>query len=92
MDKKEAKRLLSEFLADLEKRPYQELVGLIGEPVCFEIQGSDGKAYQIEYEGLWDSKPGGLLRVIASIDDGGLWSAFAPLTMDLLVDTDGTLL
>jgi len=33
---------------------------------------------------FWDGRPGGDIRVLASIDDGG-WRAFFPLTETLVV-------
>ena len=89
MDKVEARGLLEEFLDDLKIRPRQELLGLIANPVCIEKTGKSGTVYQIEYEAVWDSEPGGDLRIIASIDDGGFRSALKPLTADFLVSFQG---
>jgi hypothetical protein len=38
---------------------------------------------------LWDDRAGGNIRVIASIDDGGL-HAFAPLTDSFIKAPDGS--
>jgi hypothetical protein len=46
--------------------------------------------YQIELNVFWDSKPGGDLRIIGSIDDSG-WRAFVPLTESLIMKRDGKL-
>ena len=89
MDKAEARKLLSEFLEGLQKKPYEELLQLVRNPVCDEIEGSSGTQYQIEYEALWDSEPNGLLRIVASIDDGGLISAMFPITLSFLADREG---
>ena len=40
--------------------------------------------YQIEIQITWDHKPGGDVRVLAAIDDGG-WRAFMPLSADLIL-------
>jgi hypothetical protein len=90
VDKVEARCLLEEFLDDLKTRSREELLGLIAHPVCIEKTGRSGTVYQIEYEAVWDSGTGGDLRIIASIDDGGLRSAFKPLTADFLVSFQGT--
>jgi hypothetical protein len=88
MDKVEARVLLKAFVEDLQQQPYSELVRLIRNPVCVEMKGPSGTPYQIEYESLWDSEPNGLLRIMASIDNGGLISAMFPITLCFLVDSD----
>ena len=89
MDKVEARQLLEEFLQELKARSFLELQELLSNPVCIERQGPSGVIYQIEYEAVWDDKPGGDLRVIASIDDGGLLSAILPVTSGFLVTPIG---
>ena len=89
MDKVEARRLLTGFVDELQKKPYDELVQLIRNPICVEVEGVSGAQYQIEYEALWDSEPNGLLRIMASIDDGGLITAMFSITQSFLVDSDG---
>jgi hypothetical protein len=85
MDRIEASILLQEFLQDLKTRSFLELQELLSNPVCIERQGPSGVIYQIEYEAVWDFEPGGNLRLIASIDDGGLLSAMMPVTSGFLV-------
>ena len=92
MDKVEARKLLTAFVKDLQKKPYDELVQLIANPICAELEGPSGVQYQIEYEALWDAKPNSLLRVMASIDDGGLITAMFPITLSFLVNSDGKVL
>jgi hypothetical protein len=92
VDKVEARKLLTEFVEDLRKKSYDELVQFIRNPVCVEVNGSSGKQYQIEYEALWDTDPDGLLRIMASIDDGRLISFMFPITESFLIDQDGKLL
>jgi hypothetical protein len=89
MDKTEAKELLKEFLASLQNRSFAELEQFVGNPVCVEIQAKSGTPYQIECEALWDSEPGGDLRVLASIDDGGLTSAMFPICSDFIITPEG---
>jgi hypothetical protein len=84
--------LLEEFLVGLRRQSYRELKQLVGDSVCFEIQGESGTIYQVEYEALWDSEPGADLRVLASIDDGGLIRAMFPVCSDFIVTPDGEVL
>jgi hypothetical protein len=80
MNMVEARSLLEEFLDDLKSRSREELLGLISNPACLEKTGPSGKIYQLEHQAVWDKDPGGDLRIIASIDDGGFLSAMMPLT------------
>jgi len=89
MDKTEARLVLEEFLQELRQKSYEELQTFISNPVCFERRGHSGAVYQIEYEAVWDSKPGQTLRIIAAIDDGGFLSALRPLTSGFLVTPSG---
>jgi hypothetical protein len=92
MDKAEARQLLEEFLQELKTRSYPELQELLGNPVCIAIKGASGAEYQIEYEAVWDLEPGGDLRLIASIDDGGLLSAMLPVSSGFLITPHGEIL
>ncbi|MFZ5450519.1 MAG: hypothetical protein ACOZF2_01405 [Thermodesulfobacteriota bacterium] len=92
MDKIEARAILEAFLHELKTCPYLELQKLISNPVCLKKQGQSGASYQIEYEAVWDFEPGGNLRIIASIDDGGLVSAMVPLCLDFLVTPAGKII
>jgi hypothetical protein len=57
----------------------------VGENEALEVTGPSGRKYQIEYDIVWDHKPpNGDIRIIGSVDDGGL-RAFAPLTDSRLV-------
>ena len=91
MDKQEARDLLEQFVERLRQKPYQELARLIRNPVSVEVSSASGVSYQIEYEALWDNEPGGLLRVMASIDDGRLLTAMFPITISFVIDSDGRL-
>lgn len=89
MDRIEASILLQEFLQDLKTRSFLELQELLSNLVCIEKPGKSGVVYQIEYEAVWDFEPGGNLRLIASIDDGGLLSAMLPVSSGFLVTPEG---
>jgi hypothetical protein len=89
MDKKEAQKLLTEELGAYRRRSYADLAASIGEVRSGEIAGPAGREYQTEVNVLWDDRPGGNIRVIGSIDDGGL-RAFAPLTDSFIKAPDGS--
>jgi hypothetical protein len=64
---------------------------LIGKVETKECVGEDGKKYQLEMQGFWDSKKGANVRLIVAADDGG-WRAYKPLTGDFITRPDGSLL
>jgi hypothetical protein len=86
MDKSEAQKVLGEQLARFSKRSYADLVPLVESRHVedFEARGSSGTKYQVEVQFFWDDKPRGVVRVVGSIDDGGI-RAFIPLTQTFLV-------
>ena len=86
MDKSEAQRVLTEQLARFSERSYAELVPLVetSHVEDFEARGASGTNYQVEVQFFWDDKPRGVVRVVGSIDDGGL-RALVPLTQTFLV-------
>ena len=84
MDKSEAQKILREQLARFGK--YTELVPLVESRHVedFEIRGTSGTMYQVEVQFFWDDNRRRIVRVVGSIDDGGI-RAFVPLTETLLV-------
>jgi len=89
MDKEEAREILAAHVARYRAKSYAELAALIGEVQVHEATGASGAGYTLEFEVLWDREPDGNLRVVGGIDDGGLRSAFAPLTDDFILTPDG---
>lgn len=89
MDNGEARAVLQEHLQSYRRRPYRELVALLGKPRVAELRGPSGAAYQVEVEVHWDHRSGGALRVLGSVDDGGR-RALKPLTDDFILAPDGT--
>jgi hypothetical protein len=89
MDNGEAAAVLRGHLDGYRQRAYSELIGLRGRPQTAELRGASGSSYQVEVEVHWDDKPGGAVRVLASIDDGGLRS-LRPITQDFILAPDGT--
>jgi hypothetical protein len=90
MDKREAQSVLTQHLEGWRKRSYQELVALLGNQGCDEVIGPSGAAYQIEIEVVWDGKSHSPVRVVGSIDDGRLTTAFCPLTDSFIVAPEGS--
>jgi hypothetical protein len=88
MDNAEAAALLKDHLAAYRLRSYDDLRTLLGKPQAAELRGGSGRTYQVEVEVTWDSGPGGALRVLAFIDDGG-WRALRPLGDDFILAPDG---
>lgn len=94
MNKKEARRLLSGELSTFRQKKYEDLVTLMGSPIVFERESSQGVRYQIEVEVFWDHprQPNANLRVLGSIDDGGFLTSFKPLAIDFLMSPTGEFL
>lgn len=91
MSDEEAKGVLRDEFVELRARGYDELVDrLAGKREVREVVGLSGTAYHVELEGFWDDAEQGELRVVASIDDGGL-RAFLPFTDSFTVDPTGTI-
>ena len=88
MNHQEAKALLEDHLQDYRCRSYEDLVKLRDCPSVTELVGSSGTKYQVEVTVLWDDRPGGNLRVLGAIDDGG-WRAFKPLCDDFILTPSG---
>jgi hypothetical protein len=86
MNVTEARTLLRhELRARYGSRPHEDLRRLIGAPPSTLVRlGASGTQYQMEFEVVWDDRPGGAIRVFASIDDGG-WRAVAPVSDGVLV-------
>jgi hypothetical protein len=71
MNKIEAQRILHAQLLPWRERSYRELRGAVGQSRRFEATGESGRSYQGDVQVVWDDKPDGAIRVMASIDDGG---------------------
>jgi hypothetical protein len=86
MNKEEAHRLLLQELEIFRRKPFEELSKLVGTLIHLEREAPSGIEYQLEIEVFWDDPriPDGNLRVMASIDDGGFFSSFTPLTLDFI--------
>ena len=90
MDNEEARAILKTKLAEYRARSYADLVARVGELEVCEANGASGATYQMEIDVFWDGEPGGDIRVMGGIDDGGLRAAFSPLCEDLAMSPDGS--
>ena len=88
MNTGEASQLLGEELARYRAFPYSELQSRIGDAICTQVVGAGGSTYQLEINFAWDDRPGGDIRVMGGIDDGG-WRAFLPLCDSFIMTPDG---
>ena len=90
MDKEEAKIVLNTFLAKYRAKTYNDLQYLLNEQDTseVEVEAESGAKYQLEIQAVWDDKKDGNLRVMGSVDDGGL-RAFMPLTSDFIISPNG---
>jgi len=82
--------VLETELARWRRLSFSALVERIGHSETLDIRGASGTPYQVEVQVFWDNAPGGVLRVLGSVDDGSL-RAFVPLTQDFLLGPDGSL-
>jgi len=89
MDRKEAEPILAGEVNRLRGLPYSQLTELKGESEHLDIDGPSGKSYQVEIQAFWDDKKEQNLRVMVSIDDGGL-RAIVPLTSSFIIAPDGS--
>jgi hypothetical protein len=90
MDNAEARAVLKAILETFRTKTYRELVALIGVQGTTEAKGPSGITYQVEVQAFWDDpkKRNQVLRVVGSIDDGGI-RAYFPLLDSFLLAPDG---
>ena len=92
MSDQEAKGILQAESARLRASEYGDLVSRLAEKqeVAELVGPATGAAYHLELQGFWDDDERQLLRVVASIDDGGA-RAFLPFTDSFTIDPAGTI-
>lgn len=88
MSQDEAKEILARELNVYRKRQYNELLYLLKSQDTKQIVAASGKTYQLEFQAVLDDTKNKDLRVMGAIDDFG-FSAFAPLTEDFIITTEG---
>ena len=86
-----ARKLLKDELENLKTRPFSFFAQSVNRTTHKKIIGKDGAHYQIEIEVFWDTRRGGDIRVIGSVDDGQSRAA-VPLTEHFVITPSGTFL
>ncbi len=85
-----AHAILAKEINKWRQHPYPDLAKLIdADPSTYAIEDSKGAQYQLEVQAFWDSKGSKDIRLMLSIDDGGL-SAFKPMTASFIMAPDGS--
>ncbi len=79
MDTVAAQRVLNEWLTKLRAVPYRELASRVDSVTTDEVVRDTERSWQLEVEVVWDDEANENVRVMVSIDDGGL-RAFVPMT------------
>jgi len=91
MSDAEMKAMLTAESAKLRAVGYSELAErFAGKQERIELIAASGDSYHVEFEGFWDDDEQVDLRVVASIDDGGL-RAFLPFTDAFTITPAGTI-
>lgn len=91
MNKEEARDVPEKHVTPFIQRAFSQLAMLAESKHIdlLEATGPGGVRYQIEIQYLWDHRPGGAVRVLASIDDGGFFTSILPLTHSWLTEPSG---
>ena len=89
MSDEEAKGILRSEFIRLKAAGYSVLVDRLANKLeQTDVTGASGAAYHVELEGFWDDDEHRGLRVVASIDDGGV-RAFLPFTDSFTISPTG---
>jgi hypothetical protein len=84
-NKPEARGELHRLVREHEAHSYTHWADLVGHRKRIEFTTERGTWYQATIEPVWDDTPGGAIRVLFGIDDGGS-SALFPMTDSLFVE------
>ena len=86
MNRDEAQRVATSYLASYRANAYTELVSLVGTVQTHRVVAPSGVTFQLEVQAIWDDpeKPHDVLRVTVPVDDRGL-RAFVPVTETFLI-------
>jgi hypothetical protein len=91
VDKREAERVLRAEARKLRAVPYPQLAErFAGKQESIEVIAPSGRTYHLEAQGFWDDRGARDLRVVVSIDDGGL-RVLAPLTDSFTIAANGAI-
>lgn len=88
MDTAAAQKVLDQWLARLRTVPYRELASRVDSVTTDEVARDSERSWQLEVQVFWDDEPNGNVRVVVSIDDGGL-RAFVPMSEDFIKSPSG---
>ena len=88
MDTVAAQKVLDKWVAKLRTEPYRELASRVGSVTTDDVARDGERTWQLEVQVVWDDEPDGNIRVLVSIDDGGL-RAFVPMTSDFVKSPSG---
>jgi hypothetical protein len=88
LDTVAAQKVLDKWVAKLRLVPYRELASRVGSVTTDDVARDGERSWQLEVQVLWDDEPNGNVRVMVSIDDGGL-RAFVPMTNDFIKAPSG---
>ena len=88
MNKAEASAIADEWISRLRDVPYASLAERAGLQTVTEAVKRNGVVYHVQVVHHWDSQPGGNVRVIVAVDDGGI-RAFVPFTSDFIKSPSG---
>ena len=64
MNREIGRALIDKALGSLRKLSYAELLKLVDKASSDNVQGPDGKQYQVERQAFWDAEKGGNIRVM----------------------------
>jgi hypothetical protein len=88
MDTVAAQKVLTEWVAKLRAVSYRELASRVDSVTTDELMRDSERSWQLEIQVHWDDEPDGNVRVMVSIDDGGL-RAFVPMTESFVKSRTG---
>jgi hypothetical protein len=83
MSREIARSLLEQKVSELQALSYPQLLPMLDQSTTVFETGSDGKWYQIEAQVFWDDRKDSNLRVLVTVDGGGV-SAVKPLCSDFI--------
>jgi hypothetical protein len=88
MNKAEASSIAEERIGRLRGLTYASLAAHVDQHPVTETVERHGVIYHLQTAYHWDSHPGGNVRVIVAVDDGGI-RAFVPFTSDFIKSPSG---
>ena len=88
MDNVAAQKVLHEWVTKLRSVAYRELASRVDSVTTDEVVRDSERSWQLEVQVLWDDEPEGNIRVVVSVDDGGL-RAFVPITESFVKSPTG---